>query len=672
MQFEEITMFNFMRYKGKNTIKFSCDPKRNVTVVLGDNTVGKTTIAQAFRFGLYGVIQTEKKQTQQDYTLLNKDVIALMDANTRGKVSVSIVIRQEDENRRYFLKREIVYKRSYPRFQIEPLAKRVQLSYTGIYEGAGAIVDVEEGEIQTVIQDLLPKDLSQFFLFDGEKWNEDSGSGQKEDIKESVHKLTGLTSVYNAMYHLKDMGSNSVMSQLRGKLDKGGGAISDSLEEDIKREEYQIQKEQEKIDTFQKNIRHEEKTLAEIDAYLETHRETEMAQRAYKELERSVARAENSQLPAYRTLVQNFSEKGMFYLAKPMLDRCIELLEETKQDRKDIPYIRQASIDYLLKNHRCVCGACLQEGSEAWQNLLQQREYLPPADIGSLLGNFQSTARQWNNRGDGLKEQMLEQARQVKQNLENYIDLQNRYVSEGKLLDENVNFAEKRKEEADCKARIRQLERDQHTSEDRIASKKQHIARMAKELEEMAVKSEANRMFQEQIDWVTALYEQLKEEYRAKEKKTFVSLNQKIQDNFYRMFRAKDKKVELDSKYNINMLYKQGEAFAIEKNLSEGEKVARNFAFIAALLEYEKELKTVGDQNATTLPIVLDGPFAKLGKENIQLISAVLPLVADQVIIFMLDKDWKYTNLDAYVGARYEIVKEAEEGYASIREVEVE
>ena len=51
MKFQSITMNNFMRYKGQNVIEFSCDEKRNVTVVLGDNTVGKTTIAQAFQIG---------------------------------------------------------------------------------------------------------------------------------------------------------------------------------------------------------------------------------------------------------------------------------------------------------------------------------------------------------------------------------------------------------------------------------------------------------------------------------------------------------------------------------------------------------------------------------------------------------------------------------------------
>lgn len=68
-----------MRYKGENTIVFSCELKKNVTVVLGDNTVGKTTIAQAFRWGLYGAISVDKRKSNDDYMLLNNDVLAMMD-----------------------------------------------------------------------------------------------------------------------------------------------------------------------------------------------------------------------------------------------------------------------------------------------------------------------------------------------------------------------------------------------------------------------------------------------------------------------------------------------------------------------------------------------------------------------------------------------------------------
>ena len=102
-------------------------------------------------------------------------------------------------------------------------------------------------------------------------------------------------------------------------------------------------------------------------------------------------------------------------------------------------------------------------------------------------------------------------------------------------------------------------------------------------------------------------------------------------------------------------------------------EIARNFAFIVTIMEYSRKKKAEkngGEEEGDTLPIVLDGPFSKLGDENIRLIAKVLPEVSEQVILFMLEKDWKYTGLDEYVGAAYRIEKAADEAYASIQRVE--
>ena len=96
MKFESITMENFMRYKGRNHIEFSCDDVKNVTVVLGDNTVGKTTIAQAFRWGLYGALMTNGTKSAGDFQLLNTDILEMMDANSRAKVKVEIAAVDEE------------------------------------------------------------------------------------------------------------------------------------------------------------------------------------------------------------------------------------------------------------------------------------------------------------------------------------------------------------------------------------------------------------------------------------------------------------------------------------------------------------------------------------------------------------------------------------------------
>ena len=53
MIIKSIIMQNFRQYKNENKIEFSVDPDKNVTIVLGVNTSGKTTIVQAFNWCLY-------------------------------------------------------------------------------------------------------------------------------------------------------------------------------------------------------------------------------------------------------------------------------------------------------------------------------------------------------------------------------------------------------------------------------------------------------------------------------------------------------------------------------------------------------------------------------------------------------------------------------------------
>lgn len=54
MLLNEITLKNFRQFRGNHNIKFSVDPQKNVTVIMGENGSGKTTLAQAFTWCLYG------------------------------------------------------------------------------------------------------------------------------------------------------------------------------------------------------------------------------------------------------------------------------------------------------------------------------------------------------------------------------------------------------------------------------------------------------------------------------------------------------------------------------------------------------------------------------------------------------------------------------------------
>lgn len=68
MIIHKLEMYNFRQYIGYQEVKFSTDPDKNVTVFIGVNTSGKTTIIRAFEWCLYG------KNGFEDTVLLNSDV----------------------------------------------------------------------------------------------------------------------------------------------------------------------------------------------------------------------------------------------------------------------------------------------------------------------------------------------------------------------------------------------------------------------------------------------------------------------------------------------------------------------------------------------------------------------------------------------------------------------
>ena len=672
MKFERIVLNNFMRYKGENRIDFSCDDEKNVTVVLGDNTVGKTTLAQAFRFVLYGEILVEDGKKKEDYVLLNKDVIEVMDANSQASVAVELVILNEDI--RYLLKREIVYGLKLVKNQLELReCKHILTLRKENSRDADAASYIKEEKIQGMVDELFPRDMSNYFLFDGEKWRDIRRGGIRDSIKESVHKMTGLSAAKMAMYHLKDMGSGSAISKMKKNI-QGSGQIYDNIQRDVDSNYRKIEKAKEKIALNESNIRKHSREVEQIEKWLEENKSTEEVQKSIKNTRIVLNARDKTVEQSYKALRNQVSAQPWAYFARPMLEEALAILKKTSSERRDIPHMHQSTIDYLIRRGMCICGTPIHGESEALEHLLKERNYLPPADIGSLLGSFEKTAQRWQGKYERYKENVMEAAADETDAINEYdqtvIELQQLEKRLEQQLDGNLDFGEKRNDLKYHREQINALTADTYGQKQMIETYQKKIERLEQEKEAMELKNKNNQMWRQRIVLAEELYQNLSEEFDEKEKKLFFSLNQGIQKNFDNMFNAKDKRIYLDSNYQIMMSYRNEKGgYSVENNLSEGEKIARNFAFIVTIMEYAQNQKSQKDQMMDTLPLVLDGPFSKLGQENIGLVAGVLPKMSEQVIIFMLKKDWDYTMLDQFVGKRYEIDKRAEESYATIKNI---
>ena len=86
MKIESITLHNFRQYIGTQTIEFSTDENKRVTVLVGDNTSGKTTLIRAFEWCLY------RKNGFDNPILLNDEVAKQMEESETQDVIVTIIL----------------------------------------------------------------------------------------------------------------------------------------------------------------------------------------------------------------------------------------------------------------------------------------------------------------------------------------------------------------------------------------------------------------------------------------------------------------------------------------------------------------------------------------------------------------------------------------------------
>lgn len=158
MLIKQITLQNFRQFKGKQELVFATNPDQNVTVLLGDNTFGKTTILQAFNWCLFDEVDFPK-DSNPDF-LLNLE-LAEEQAGVEQKLEVYVELLLEHNGIEYMILRKRPYvDRGYGNW----VAMQTQL--TVVYKEDGLTKPVREGEEQQIINSILPKSLSGYFFFD--------------------------------------------------------------------------------------------------------------------------------------------------------------------------------------------------------------------------------------------------------------------------------------------------------------------------------------------------------------------------------------------------------------------------------------------------------------------------------------------------------------------------
>ena len=667
MQIKTLQLENFRQFRGISKLEFSCDPIKNVTVILGNNTFGKTTLLQAFNWCFYGKVNFD----QRSELLLNYEIAEEMRLGDQKNVEVEITLLHG--NIEYIITRTQNYmcanEYSMPKNitaitrynEDEKNPSRVKVSYKDL---DGQTKAVKEHEIKEVINNILPEDLSTYFFFDTERVNNIS---KRKDVSLAVRGLLGLSIIDNALKHLGDREKKSgVIGNIYGKMDVKSDSKAQEFLQKIHSATERRQQIAAQIQECKLQIEKYEERKEKFSEILRDNEATTKLQHQKEDLEKKIE-AEKSKLAGdIDAYFKEFNAGALAFFAQPLLKKAEEILKETKIEEKGVSNLTKATIMEILKRGRCICGREFHEGDEVYKHLEAEIKYMPPESVGNTarycrekIHKFFCSAEETYRRLDSSYKNILHSQNLI-QDFEDEVEILQEKIA-GK---ENLQYYVASLDNANFQLRELNAKKDRLHQDDGMQKNEQE--RFQKMYEATLSNSEENKSLINVINYAEKIRKYLEEIYKNKEAVIRESLQRKVNEIFSEMYSG-ERRVEIDESYNV-ILQANVSGKEIESGESEGSNRVKNFAFIAGLVALAKNKILVERSDKDFIlseepyPLVMDAPFSNADEVHTANISKILPEIAEQIIMFVMRKDWKYAEpvLREKIGKQYFLKKNTE------------
>lgn len=654
MIIKSIQLCNFRQYKGEQLpILFSTDPDKNVTVILGINTSGKTTLIQAFRWCLYGECSFKLKE------ILNVEVEESMDTFQRRKVYVELVLQHEGKD--FSIRRTQEFQKT-ERYVLKASEQILKIQYK---EDNGEEQPVPFEERKDTIEKILPMGLSDYFFFDGERIADINNRG---DVVAAVRGLMGIDVIGAARDRLDPKRADSVTSKFEKELDLGSNSRNTELKNKLTKAKEKRGELLQRRDTAKEQVGFFEKRKEELAAKLRDNQRSKQLQQDREALEKDLQLAENNVATYERRLKDDFSKGALRFFAQPLINRALDVMNNAKQDGIGIPDMRQGAIDHILARRRCLCGCDLEENAGAVKRIQYERSLLPPENIGTTIRDMKTHLEHYQMDSEGFAEATRINHVSYSSNL-NYIDGKRKELeNKSKEMDESggVDVA---KIEADYKNNDKLLS-EKKSDYDRlntsIGGVDKEIKDLEREIDGLVESTSKNKRIQKCIAYSKSIFEWFDKEYQKKESDVKERLLESVNRIFEQMYHGQ-RSVTINDKYQITLLA-QLESSQRSTDESKGLEAVKNFSFISGLVDLARQkLQSNGDddiddeisKSVEPVPLVMDAPFSNADEIHISRIANIVPNIAEQVILIVMSKDWEYAKeaMQNRVGKAYVIQK---------------
>ena len=647
MILDKVKIKNYRQYRDAE-INFAQGDSGNFTIIKGDNGTGKTTLLNALSWCLYGK-EIHDYGDESSMSICNNKTIYLAKKGERIPVTVKIKFIEDGEPLIFERTREY-----YKEGNDAKVSKMGDQFFTTKKENGKV---VKEENDQLTLERKIPKEIEDYFFFDGARLSQYFQDNSNQNIKDSIYVISQLNLFENLSKNLPKVKGNYIKRQKKIAPELG------LAQEKIEHYENERKKAKQTIKESQDLIKQCDEVIDEIEMDLlnknvkTTEEDKEEFERLKKEIRIINKELDgNSSIRGLREKRRNNIVKNYPYiLAYNYFNRFLELGEEYEEKGFVPSKYKRNLLEDLLSEGVCICGADLEHDTEHRKTILKMLEEMDEAEayedinkdlihvknvILKSFDNYKDNAIELYNRIEYLeekKEELRDKLQRIKSKLDSstYEDVQN-------LKIELEEFRDARDEHIRKVSKAESIV-DRCGEELHVWGQKKAYEEVAQvEVKELDTKID---LCSKVIEIADAIYDKLAidmlEEIRSLTEENFVKIQWK-EDEFT--------DIKINSKYEVSIKNKTG-FYERPGDLSDGEKLCLGLCFMAAIHKV----------SGFNLPIIMDTPLGNLGPKMKHNIAEFIPQIESSKQTVLLVTDSEYTDdfretLGENIGLEYRIM----------------
>jgi DNA sulfur modification protein DndD len=325
MKLVELRVKNFGPYRQEQQIRFPQDESRNVLLIWGPNMWGKTSLLNSMRWVLYGKALDRHGKQIPRLDLVNRE------CRENGEWNIRVLLEFYADQDHFEVIREI----SRGNLVAKPKQDSDFKSEFMMRKNG----EVQRGDIaEREIGDILPEDISRFFLFDAESLQAyetlvSKTQGQEDKIKDSIEQALGVPALINARDHLSVLLSKASTSLSKlAKKEKETEGVSKKFDE--------VEKEVSAFETDLKELQQQyavtQAAVDNDDDYLRKNQEAERQKGNLDQIKSQLASLKKEQISLEQDAQQARSKAWLTLLLPRLNEKLNSLLVKRSEVQKEI------------------------------------------------------------------------------------------------------------------------------------------------------------------------------------------------------------------------------------------------------------------------------------------------------------------------------------------------